>query len=85
MNKTLPKSSRFLAGKDHLSPVHMPVYTAQVPRDFHPEKRRVLSCLTPSSFPSHFLPPDIVHTQEGSQTPRNDSHTDTFFVCFSGE
>lgn len=33
MNKTLPKSSRFLAGKDHVSPVRMSVYTAQVPRE----------------------------------------------------
>ena len=32
MNKTPQKSSKFVAGKDHVSPVHMPMYTAQVLR-----------------------------------------------------
>ena len=69
MNKTLQKISKFLAGKDHMRAAHRPLYRAQVLRDFHPEKRRALSFLTASSFPSHFLPPDIVHAQEGNWTP----------------
>ena len=69
MNKTLQNNSKSLAGKDPVGAVHVPMIHGKGPEKLPSGEEEVHSCLACASFPSHFLPPGVIHAQEETQTP----------------
>lgn len=62
-------NSKSLAGKDHVSAVHMPTIHGKGPEKLPSGEGEGHSCLACASFPSHVLPPGIIHAREETQTP----------------